>query len=223
LAPFGDPEVALVYGKQRGNQKTKYSEHRVFAKWFPESSDWDQSHPFCNNANAAIRRSLWKGLPYDETLTGLEDLDWAVRAMDRGYKIAYAADATVIHVHDESPRAIHNRYRREAIALKRIFPEQRFTLWDLLRLLPANVVSDFYHGWHDGELRENLQEIVLFRLMQFAGTYRGFRQRGPVADHLKRTFYYPNNFRRPAREKPEPSRCIDYGALSSEDPTDAGS
>ena len=35
LAPFANPKVALVYGKQRGNEVTKYSEHQVFAAWFP--------------------------------------------------------------------------------------------------------------------------------------------------------------------------------------------
>jgi GT2 family glycosyltransferase len=217
LTPFEDPEVALVYGRQRGNETTKYSEHQVFAKWFPEQSDFDQNYPFCNNANAAIRRSLWEEMPYDETLTGLEDLDWAKRAMDRGYKIAYAADATVIHVHDETPRQIYNRYRREAIALKQISPQERFSLWDFVRLFPANVISDWYHAWHDGELWRNFWEIIIFRLMQFGGTYRGFAQQGPVSSKLKRTFYYPNNLKRSKFTKPKPSHRIDYAGLSAEE------
>src|SRR5687767_7757499 len=35
LAPFADSRVALVYGKQMGNEVTKYSEQQVFAQWFP--------------------------------------------------------------------------------------------------------------------------------------------------------------------------------------------
>ena len=73
LAPFSDPHVALAYGKQRGGASTKYSEHRVFRKWFPDEPLRGQDHPFCNNANAALRRSVWDDLPYDETLTGLEE------------------------------------------------------------------------------------------------------------------------------------------------------
>src|SRR5438105_1761093 len=83
--------VALSYGGQRGNEATKYSEHQVFAHWFPPEPNDDQDHPFCNNANAAVRRSVWERFPYDEQLTGLEDLDWAKRVMRAGYKIAYAA------------------------------------------------------------------------------------------------------------------------------------
>jgi glycosyltransferase involved in cell wall biosynthesis len=218
LAPFADPQVALVYGKQRGNETTKYSEHQVFAKWFPERSNPNQDHPFCNNANAAIWRRVWEQLPYDETLTGLEDVDWARRAMQLGYKIVYAADAEVVHVHNESPGRLYNRYRREAIALKSIFPQERFSFWDFIRLFAANVVSDYYHAWHDHVLWRNLTDILVFRLMQFWGTYRGFARRGPITSQLKETFYYPNGLRRsPSRmTQPEPGRRIEYAGVPAE-------
>ena len=215
LIPFADSQVALVYGKQRGNETTKYSERQIFAKWFPDKSNWHQDHPFCNNANAAIRRSMWQLLTYEETLTGLEDIDWAKRAMNRGYKIVYTADAEVVHVHNESPKRIYNRYRREAIALKRIFPEEKFTLWDFACLFTANVVSDCYYAWHDRVLVKNLFNILSYRLMQFLGTYRGFAQRGPVTSRLKQTFYYPKSMAhsRYRSPKPEHRRRIEYDNL----------
>jgi glycosyltransferase involved in cell wall biosynthesis len=195
LAPFADSLVALVYGKQRGNEVTKYSEHRVFARWFPEQSCSQQQTPFCNNANAAIRRSVWEQVPYDETLTGLEDIAWAQRTMQMGYKIAYVADAEIVHVHEETPKRIYNRYRREALALKRIFPQEHFGLQDFVRLFLSNVFSDYVHAWHDRMLWQNLRDILMFRLMQFWGTYRGFAQQGKVTSQLKQTFYYPGRTR----------------------------
>ena len=60
-APFVDPKIALVYGKQVGDTTTKYSEHRILAKRFPNRSNWDQEQRFCNNANAAIWRSVFRG------------------------------------------------------------------------------------------------------------------------------------------------------------------
>jgi glycosyltransferase involved in cell wall biosynthesis len=219
LGPFDDPEIALVYGKQRGSEMTKYSEHQVFARWFPETSNLNQDHPFCNNANAAIRRSLWERLPYDEELTGLEDIDWAKRAMQMGYRVAYSPDAQVVHVHDETPRQVYNRYRREAIALKRISPREHFTVWDFLRLFPANAVSDCYRAWHDGVLWQELRSIITFRLMQFWGTYRGFTRRRPVSSRLKRTFYYPNHLKhaRPDELQAASGRRIDYASLKTEE------
>lgn len=190
-APFTDPRTALVYGRQRGNEATPYSEQQVFAKWFPNTSNFRQEHPFCNNANAAVRRSVWLSLPYDETLTGLEDLDWAKRVFKQAYRIAYSAAALVIHVHHQTPREILNRYRREAVAMKRIFPEESFSLWDFLRLFTSNAASDSWHAAMERCLFRNLASIMIFRFMHFCGTYLGYAQRGPISQRLRHTFYYP--------------------------------
>jgi GT2 family glycosyltransferase len=184
--------VALAYGKQRGGPTTQFAERRVFAQWFPDESNLRQNHPFCNNANAAIRRSLWEETPYDEDLTGLEDLDWAKRAIAAGHHLAYIAEAEVVHVHDETPRQIYNRYRREAIAFKRIFPQERFHFADFLRLWVLNVATDYSRALRRGVLRCEWLGIPRFRLMQFLGTYRGYAYQKPITQPLRRTFYYPN-------------------------------
>lgn len=216
IAPFAEPNVALAYGKQRGTEESKYSERRLLGKWFPEKSNFNQAHPFCNNANAAIRRELWDVLPYKEELTGLEDTEWATRAMEMDYRVAYVADATVIHNHSESPRRLYNRYRREAIALKTISPLERMRLWDAARLFVGNVLSDYYHAVRDGAFWRNLASIPSFRLMQFLGAYRGFALTGPVTSELKRRFYYPNGTARPVAPDSglEREKLIDYSERS---------
>ncbi len=47
----------------------------MFKKWFPNSNQSSENNLFCNNANAAIRKSIWDKINYDEELTGLEDLE----------------------------------------------------------------------------------------------------------------------------------------------------
>ena len=32
IAPFGDPQIGLVYGQQRGDERTQYAEHQIFEK-----------------------------------------------------------------------------------------------------------------------------------------------------------------------------------------------
>ena len=128
LRPFEDPGVALVYGKQRGTSDSRFSEHQIFRQWFPDEDTDAQPTPFCNNANAAIRRSLWEQRPYDEQLTGLEDVAWAKWTQSEGHRIAYSAHAEIIHVHAETPRRVYERYRREGMAFKRIFPESHFSI-----------------------------------------------------------------------------------------------
>ena len=217
LAPFADPRVAVTYGKQRGAATTKFSEHQIFATWFPDGEGpVVQDHPFCNNANAAIRRALWEQHPYDETLPGLEDLAWAKWAMSQGYRVVYVPEAEIIHVHDEAPRQIFNRYRREAMAFKRIYPEARFGLSDLVRLFVSNVLSDWWHAWQEGVWGRVAWEVVQFRWWQFWGTYRGYRLAGqPLTDQLRQTFYYPRGWQRGRREV---RRAVPPIAYSQSDP-----
>jgi rhamnosyltransferase len=191
LEPFQNPQVALTYGKQRGAERSRFSEHQIFAQWFPERTNLTQSHPFCNNANAAIRRSFWLEHPYDETLTGLEDLAWATWALRAGHTIAYVSDAEIVHVHDETPGIVLGRYRREAMAFKRLFPEAHFSLYDFLRMTTGNITSDIWHAARERVLGHNLASIFWFRTMQFWGTYLGYRYPGLMTAQLRETFYYP--------------------------------
>lgn len=211
IAPFEDESVALAYGRQEGDERTKYSERQIMARWFPATSDPRQDHPFCNNANAAIRRSVWTAQPYDEDLTGLEDIDWAKRALDAGLGIAYVATAPVVHAHDESWAQRVNRYRREAIAHRRIYHDQRMSALEAIRLAAANIVSDYVHAARDGVLGANLASIPAFRAAQFWGTYQGFAQRGAAPAKLRRRFYYPHGLRGTrAGAAPPQARAINY-------------
>ncbi len=210
LEAFSDPGVALVYGKQRGAETTRYGEHQIFHKWYPDESVRGQGHPFCNNANAAIRRGLWKAHPYDETLSGLEDIEWASWAIGEGWTIAYEARAEVIHVHQESPRDVYNRYRREAMALRRIRPQERLGLLDACRLFVSNAATDLWHAAHDGVLLKEAGGILWFRLMQFWGSYRGSRLTGALTSQLKQTFYYPRALGRSQSDPRRPIAPISY-------------
>lgn len=101
IAPFKNDDIGLVYGRQIGIETTKYSERRIFSKLFPDNNSGIQENIFCNNANCAIRQDLWKEEHYDETLSGLEDLDWAIKIGKKGYKIYYAPSACVFYLHNE--------------------------------------------------------------------------------------------------------------------------
>lgn len=192
LEPFDDPRVALVYGKQRGGETSSFSEQQVFAHWYPDHSNLAQGHPFCNNANAAIRRSVWEKNPYDETLTGLEDLAWARGALVGGYTVAYVADAEIVHLHNETPHGVANRYRREAMAFKRLYPEAHFNMYDFIRMVSANISSDLWNSLRGRVVWRSAASIFWFRIMQFWGTYQGYRQSLEWTWQLRQTFYYPH-------------------------------
>ena len=79
--------MASSFGKQRGNINSKFSE-QIFSSWFPDK-DSVKNRYFCNNANCAIRKDIWHKYPYDENLTGLEDLDWAKKQVEIGKEILH--------------------------------------------------------------------------------------------------------------------------------------
>jgi hypothetical protein len=146
----------------------------------------------------------------------LEDVEWASWAIEQGHAVAYVTEAEVIHVHEENPRAVYNRYRREAMALKQIRPQEHFHSGDLLRLVLSNILSDAWHALHERVLLQRIGEIVWFRWMQFWGTYRGFAHAGALTRQLKEAFYYPRGLARPRVSSGRNVEPIDYHALRPE-------
>ena len=166
----------------------------MLRRWFPLVSVDDQTTPFCNNANCAVRASAWRELPYDETLTGLEDLDWAKRAQAAGWKLVYEADAVIAHIHEESWSKLRNRYRREAIALHRIDPAQHMGALEAAWLFALATCRDYLAAIPRRRLLRNLLSIPAFRSAQYLGTWEGFRHRGEISSSLRKRFYYPKGF-----------------------------
>lgn len=191
LKPLEDERVAVSYGKQRGSASNHYSEHQFFRTYFPDISQPNQGQPYTHNANAAIRRSLWEEHPYNENITGLEDLAWSSWAKDEGYRIAYTSEAEVIHIHQETFRQVHNRYKREAIAMKQILPESRFTIRNMLGMLVQTIGSDSAQAVRERVFWKQIWNIARFRFLQYLATWQGYRYSGMIDQGLHRKFYYP--------------------------------
>lgn len=216
VVPLEDQRYVLAYGRQLGGHINKFSEHQIFARWFPAQSASPQKTYFCNNANAAIRRSIWEAIPYDESLTGLEDLAWAKTAQSRGGWIAYMADAEVVHLHDETWEQVQNRYRREAIAMRAIDEHARFTRFDFARLLWHNVLSDAKVAIKQSVFRREAASIIKFRYNQLLGTWRGYNGPPDVSAELKARFYYPARPDGETGTAVKERQLIDYDSLWAE-------
>lgn len=191
IAPFSDERVALTYGRQVGHETSRFSECQLFERQFPAISNYDQKLPFCNNANAAVRRSLWAQHPYDESLTGLEDLAWARWALSQGLKIAYVAEAAIVHIHDETAARIKRRYEREAIALRRIVPDSHMYAVEFVQYLARQVWGDLRALFRQRKSIVLVPEILMFRTMQYWGTFRGMNARSDVTQQILHKFYFP--------------------------------
>ncbi len=210
VKPLENDEYALSYGKQRGGESNYYSEHQFFKKYFPDNSVMEQGHPYSHNANAAIKRDIWQVHPYNENLTGLEDLAWSSWVMESGYSIAYVAEAEIIHSHKENMRQVHNRYKREAIALKQILPNSTFNFMDFTKSWIGNVFRDLRQAKRENCLGQHWWSILRFRLMQQWGTYQGFNFSGKIDAKLHQKFYYPPDILDKKLPKPRTIEPIYY-------------
>ncbi|RLE00937.1 MAG: glycosyltransferase family 2 protein, partial [Bacteroidetes bacterium] len=191
LKPFENQRVAVSYGKQRGADSNHFSEHQFFRTSFPDTSQPDQGQPYTHNANAAIRRSLWEQHPYNEQITGLEDLAWSSWAKTQGYSIADVPEAESVHIHEETIKQVHNRYRREAIAMKQILPESHFSIRNMIGMFIQKSISDLIQAQREKIFWKEFIGILRFRLVQYLGTWQGYRYSGKIDQKLHRQFYYP--------------------------------
>ena len=166
--------VAMVYGRQLGVSSSKFSESQDFARTFGiRSFTVEPPNFFANNANSAIRRDLWEKHKFDETLLGLEDVEWMKYWMERGYVGFYEPDAAIYHIHEETWRQIRRRYYREAVTRWHIGIQSR---WDILGEFVregGNAVLDVFEARRRGVLADKLTEIGRFRLEKALGTVLG--------------------------------------------------
>jgi threonine dehydrogenase-like Zn-dependent dehydrogenase len=180
-------EVAMVYGGQRGHAESKFSEWKDFNRVFPQ---WPKPvknpAPFANNANSAIKKSLWHEHPFNEMLPGLEDIEWAKHWMKLEHKVVYEPDATVIHIHTETWPQVRRRYQREAIAA-------RWINIRLLRHIPVEIMrellwcaGDLRSAFRQGRLFELTGQILRFRYEKTVGTVWGIISSKAMKDPRRR-------------------------------------
>ena len=73
-----------------------------------------------DNVSSCIRRSVWEGIPFDNTGFG-EDLRWGKRIMEAGYKLVYEPRSAVLHAHERGPLYDLRRYYVDARLVLELF------------------------------------------------------------------------------------------------------
>lgn len=190
--PLIDGKVGYSYGRQIGDDDSYFSERRIFAKYFPETSAVPQEGFFCNNANSALLREIWERYRFDEELTGLEDMELAKRMVQAGHKVGYVAEAPVFHHHRETWQAVRRRFQREAIALQKIMPEVQITPIDLVRYIVSSVWMDWRSAWRHYKFRAGWLDILRYRWHQYIGSYKGNHEVRKMSRARKEKFFYPS-------------------------------
>jgi 2-desacetyl-2-hydroxyethyl bacteriochlorophyllide A dehydrogenase len=196
VAPLRRAEVGMVYGGQRGHEVSKFSEARDFERIFPDHGYVvDPEEPFANNANSAIKRTVWEQHKFDEGLPGLEDIEWAQYCIAQGQQVVYSPDACIIHVHTESWPQVRRRFHREGMAA-------RWVEIKILRTIPAEVwreirwtALDLWLAARAGQLRALAGQILRFRYEKTIGTIYGIvDSRGITNPARKAELFFQQEF-----------------------------
>lgn len=192
IGPLKTNQCDYVYGGQVGLPNvTRFSEDQVFAHYYPEVSNLTQDNFFCNNANSAIKTEVWEKYRFDEQVTGLEDMVLAKQVFEAGGQIGYVADASVMHIHEETLSQVQRRFYREALVMRDIMPEVHFNMFDMVRCCFAGLAHDLSAATRQKILFKELGGIFSYRIMQYLGTYRGHNEHRALSRKQKQSYYYP--------------------------------
>ncbi len=109
LEPYADPEVSATYARQLPDEKAdlleRYTRHFNYPKYSRVKSEADMGELgiktfFCSDVCATYRSCVFQQLGgfVDRTIFN-EDMIMAAAMIRAGYKVAYAAEAKVVHSH----------------------------------------------------------------------------------------------------------------------------
>ena len=113
---FSDPTVAGVYGRQEPLPDTSDFDKRDLWTAFGLERHVQRRDYFFHNANSMIRRSTWEKHPFNESISGVEDRDWAKRVLEDGQCVVYEPTARVYHFHGIN----HSQDERRAARVARV-------------------------------------------------------------------------------------------------------
>jgi glycosyltransferase involved in cell wall biosynthesis len=146
-----DDSYAGVYGRQEPMSFSAPADKRDLVIVFGLDRKIQTKDSFFHNANSIIRRELWENVPFDETITNIEDRIWAQEMLNRGYKLLYEPEASVYHYH-----GIHQDGNRQRLSnVVRIIEEKHTNFMggrldanklNIIAIIPVKGKQQFING-----------------------------------------------------------------------------
>lgn len=135
---FEASDIAGVYGRQEAMTFTPDRDKRDLNLVFGLDRKVQKKDSFFHNANSMIRRDIWKEVPFDETLTNIEDRAWAKEIIEKGYKIIYEPESSVYHYHGIHQNGNEERCANVVRILESLHSEYSYKSIDIEKL---NIVA----------------------------------------------------------------------------------
>ncbi len=182
VEPFDDKDVAAAFGRDIPWSEACPSQARDIYNHFPEFGP--DGNKF-SNANAAIRRTVWESVKFDEDISAVEDLLWARQVMASGYLIQYVPSARVFHSHTPSLKYIRKRAYIESKSLNSIAAtKHRFGLIVFMKFLVGHVQKDTLFAIKGKYPFYWLLHIPLYRFSQCLGFLKGYKEGSAISNDI---------------------------------------
>lgn len=192
ITPLLQQDMEFVCGPHVPTETCKFSRKRSMHQLYALDAKKDKKKLFYNNENTALLRSVWMENRFNESLLALEGMELVYRLTRENDKaVAFSKDAKVLHSIDEAWSSIREQYFWEALALREIMPQVHIKMPDTVRYFISSVLLDFGVALQERKFLDNVSEIVMYRLMQYWGTYRGNRVHGTISHQMKEKYFYP--------------------------------
>ena len=129
ISPLKNPEVAVSVGRQLPKLDASKMEELVRRFNYPSDSNVRPADDiprmgikafFCSDSCAAYRKDVYIALGgFEYPLKSNEDMLFAAKALQNGYRVAYTADACVYHSHNFSLREQYKRNYLQGYEIER--------------------------------------------------------------------------------------------------------
>jgi len=138
-----DPEIAGTYSRQVPRDNATPMKEYFLREFYPPESERrsiasdecpTRDDAFFSNVSSAIRRTVWREIPFPEDGIMSEDQRWAKKVLLAGYSIRYTAESVVEHSHREGIMDILKRYFDSGASLsaRELSSNHQRFLWEAL-------------------------------------------------------------------------------------------
>jgi len=140
-----------------------------------------------DDVSSCIRKGIWERFRFSRLAFG-EDIDWAKRVLEAGYKIVYEPESRVYHSHNRSVLYEFKRTYIDHQNLHRLFKLELIPTLRIALLCVVRGIGDYWRYVLQSDLKfsEKAQLILRVPFLTFAqvfGQYLGARSERVIREH----------------------------------------
>jgi rhamnosyltransferase len=178
-----DPAVGAVFARQVARPQANPVERYFLASTYPGVRQVREALPraatgrtpirriFFSNVCSALRREVWRAIPFDERLIMSEDQLWARQALAAGHRIVYEPAAVVEHSHNYRLGELFRRNFDSGFSLRGIADDSAA---DLVRYEASHLAAGVRYLLRSGAVGW-IPYLLLYEAVRAAGFLCGGR------------------------------------------------